>query len=156
MPFVENLGTGGGSLDAQYGDGSTPGTYPLLLDPTTSGPFVYTPGTAGNYVAVPHSDSLNILGTEGTKFLSLPGPGIAGQYASSPDIAALDITGDIDIRCRAQLALTTPIISSANLITKGSGGGNYAFFFGVNTAGRLFFEWSNNGVTTTRSEEHTF
>lgn len=150
MPFAENLGTGGGSLDAQYGSSPTANTNaPLLLDPRTSGNFVYTPGTAGNYVAVPHSPSLNILGTEGTPFLSLPGFAISSQYASSPDTGALDITGDIDLRCRAQLTPVVPLSGNANLITKGGLGGNYAFFFGVDTAGRLFFEWSNNGVTTT-------
>ena len=144
MPFVENLGTGGGSLDAQYGDGTTPGTFPLLLDPTTSGPFVYTPGSAGNYVAVPHSDSLNILGTEGTKFLSLPGS--VTQYAFTPGVSALAITGDIDIRVRVALDDWTAA-TNQTLMSKWSGGvSGQAFYFDVrNTSGRLLFEWYTSG-----------
>lgn len=101
MPFAENLGTGGGSLDAQYGSSPTANTNaPLLLDPRTSGNFVYTPGTAGNYVAVPHSPSLNILGTEGTPRLVLPGVG--AQFAQTPNTAATNITGDLELVARIE------------------------------------------------------
>jgi len=98
MPYVENLGSGGGTLDAQYGSSSAPNTNaPLLLDPRTSGNFVYTPGSAGNYVSVPHADSLNILGTEGTKFLSTPGNGV---HAESPSAVAFNPTTAYSVSLR--------------------------------------------------------
>ena len=132
MPFAENLGTGGGALDAQYGSSPTANTNaPLLLDPRTSGNFVYTPGTAGNYVAVPHSPSLNILGTEGTPFLSLA-PGNLGQRAESPAAASLAITGDIEVVSRVSStswASSGAQIGFGNRDCGGTVGGWFMFTF---------------------------
>ena len=43
---------------------------------------------------------------DGEKYVRLPGT--AGNYISTPDSAALDITGDIDIRARADLTIGHP------------------------------------------------
>lgn len=149
MPYVENLGSGGGTLDAQYG--SAPGANtnaPLLLDPTATGPFVYTPGTAGNYVSVPHSPSLNILGTQGTPFLSLPGE--ANTLARTPNVAALQITGDVEIVARVyspqwQSTATEWICGNRdNLATVGG--------FLVSTfTGAPFMSWVDAATNTSRS-----
>jgi hypothetical protein len=143
MPYVENLGSGGGTLDAQYGSSSAPNTNaPLLLDPRTSGNFVYTPGSAGNYVSVPHADSLNILGTEGVKFLSLPGEN--SQFASSPDATALDITGDIDLRAR--LAADNWSDPDAPYVLAKSQSGQRSYAIQI-IGGGLVLYWTTDGST---------
>jgi len=88
-------------------------------------------GQAVGFVAggIPQSD----------KFLNLPGT--SGAYASTPDSAGLDITGDIDIRVEAALVDWTP--STLNvLVAKRSGGGgaDTAYLLGVNTTGVLLFQ----------------
>ena len=146
MPFAENLGTGGGSLDAQYGSSPTANTNaPLLLDPRTSGNFVYTPGTAGNYVAVPHSDSLNILGTEGTPFFA-----VQGSSASQCRIASdsnLNVTGDLEVVLRFSadnwvLPLNIFISRGANPL--------FCWRVGLTGAGNLFIDASPNGLFASR------
>jgi hypothetical protein len=67
---ILNLGTGGSDLNGQ--NGSTSGAD------SNDARFLEWPGdNAGNYVYL---------------------PGVASNYLSVPDEAALDITGDIDIR----------------------------------------------------------
>jgi hypothetical protein len=146
VPFVENLGTGGGSLDAQYGSTAAPNSNaPLLLDPRTSGNFVYMPGSAGNLVGVPHADSLNILGTEGTPFLSLPG--VAGNYASTPDASALDITGDIEIVARLSMSDWTPSATQTVLGKWTATGGQRSYMFQVAATGPLSLSLSSDGTS---------
>ena len=73
--------------------------------------------------------------------------GLAGNYANTPDSAALDITGDIDIRVKVAMTDWTP--SAANvLINKAtSASSQFSYQLIVNTDGsfRLFF--STDGTT---------
>ena len=71
--------------------------------------------------------------------------GTSGNYLSSPDAAALDVVGDIDIRCQVALDDWTP--SSANsLVAKFTGTGNQrSYQLRVNTDGTLFLGWSTTG-----------
>lgn len=141
---VENLGTGGAQLDAISGSAvDTTTNDPLWLGIEES-KFVRTPGVAGNYVAVPHSSSLNILGTEGTPFLSLPGPGFLTQHTETPDQPALDITGDIDVR--VDLAADDWSEDSA-LLSKFGSAGNHSWTFRKVSTGALRFGWSTDGTS---------
>jgi len=73
--------------------------------------------------------------------------GVTGNYLSVPDAAALDITGDIDIRVQAALDDWTPA-ALGYLIAKvqtGSTGISYGMY--VNTNGTITFVWSSNGTT---------
>lgn len=77
--------------------------------------------------------------------LVLPGTW-AGNYASTPDSAALSITGDIDIRVRVALTDWTPA-SATHLLTKGPGnalGGSWNL--SVTTSGKLNFMWNEAGT----------
>jgi hypothetical protein len=61
MPYAENLGTGGAALNALYG--STPAVNsnaPLLLEPGDEGAYVYLPGSVGNYLSAPYSESFQL------------------------------------------------------------------------------------------------
>lgn len=82
-------------------------------------------------------------------------PGNAGDYASAPDSAALDITGDIDVRIEATLAnWCQPDYPSAGqnsfprtqLIGKSSSG-QISWALHV-ASSRPYFEWSTDGVNT--------
>jgi hypothetical protein len=70
-------------------------------------------------------------------------PGTSGNYASAPDSAALDVTGDLDVR--AHLNNVDGATNNAILATLSVGGG---FTFAITTAGfpRLYFVDSGGTV----------
>jgi hypothetical protein len=74
-------------------------------------------------------------------------PGIASNFASTPDAAALDITGDIDIRVKVALDDWTPSAQTALLAKDVVSGGQRSYNLGVNTSGQLTFVWTTNGST---------
>ena len=82
-----------------------------------------------------------------TRALPVPGlqlPGASGDYASTPDNAALDITGDIELRALAA-ADDWSLAADQTLIGKFSTG-QLSYRLGVN-AGEPFFQASANGTS---------
>lgn len=78
------------------------------------------------------------------KFLILNGA--STTYASTPDAAALDITGDIDLRAYVVLRDWTPAVEQA-LIAKWTTSANFSYVFGVtNATGTLRFAYSDTGA----------
>ena len=75
-------------------------------------------------------------------------PGVGGTYLSTPDSAAVSVTGDIDIRCRVALTDYTAASEGA-LVTKFGAAGQRSFRFFVDTAGRLNFNMSTDGTANT-------
>ena len=75
-------------------------------------------------------------------------PGVGGTYLSTPDSAAVSVTGDIDIRCRVALTDYTAASEGA-LVTKYGAAGQRSFRFFVDTAGRLNFNMSTDGTANT-------
>ena len=75
-------------------------------------------------------------------------PGTSGNYVSSPDAAALDIVGDIEIVCRVGLNDWTPT-AETTLVSKRGASTQISYRLYVTTAGILTLEWSTNGTTTT-------
>jgi hypothetical protein len=73
-------------------------------------------------------------------------PGVASNYASAPDSAALDVTGDIDLRVKVALDDWTPAAITP-FITKWAAS-NYSYFFNIATDGKLQLFWTANGSTT--------
>lgn len=80
----------------------------------------------------------------GTNYLELPGA--VGDYASTPDSAALDITGDIEIIVYAAADDWTPS-ANAMFVAKQNGGGQTSYALYLLTSGTLFFQTSNDGTT---------
>lgn len=74
-------------------------------------------------------------------------PGTAGNYASTPDTAALDIVGDIDMRVDMTPTSWTPASTSA-LMGKWSGAPNRSYLFNLTTTGLLELAWSADGSAT--------
>lgn len=72
--------------------------------------------------------------------------GASGTYASTPDAAALDIVGDLDLRVRVAMNDWTPAAEST-LIAKYTATGNQrSYGLAVTTGGNLIFRWSENGT----------
>lgn len=74
----------------------------------------------------------------GTPYVYLPG--VAGNYVSMPDSAALDITGDIDLRCRCSLS-PWPVSSTTVLLGKSDGSTQRAYELLVLASGALRLQW---------------
>ena len=78
------------------------------------------------------------------KFLLLDGT--SGCFASTPDSAALDITGDIDIRVEARLTNWVPNPNIWAFAAKYGDAGNRSFVFQIIATGELQLVWSSNGT----------
>lgn len=72
-------------------------------------------------------------------------PGVSGNYASAPDAAPLDITGDISLMACANPDWT-PASTSNRLIAKNNVGTQCSYWFGVATTGIPFLAWSPDGT----------
>ncbi len=73
-------------------------------------------------------------------------PGASGDFASTPDAASLDITGDIDLRVRVALDDWTPAAEST-LIAKYTATGNQrSYALAVTATGALILRWSEDGT----------
>ncbi|MCZ4602915.1 hypothetical protein O3S80_03840 [Streptomyces sp. Lzd4kr] len=84
------------------------------------------------------------FGYDGEDFLFLSGSN--GDYASTPDAASLDITGDLDIRARVALDDWTPAAEST-LIAKYTATGNQrSYALAVTSGGNLILRWSEDGT----------
>jgi hypothetical protein len=85
-----------------------------------------------------------LLTHTGTNYLYLPGA--AGNYASTPDSAALDITGDLDLIAWCALDDWTPAASNV-LISKFFGAGTYSYELLIAPSGFVQLRWSADGTT---------
>lgn len=97
-----------------------------------------TGGTAldarfGSTTGVDTNDPL-LLTHIGTNYLYLPG--ITGNYASTPDSAALSITGDMQITAKVNLIDWTPTANNS-IVVKGDAGAQDSYTFRVLTTGLL-------------------
>lgn len=73
-------------------------------------------------------------------------PGITGNYMSTPDSAALDITGDITAVAKVNMPDWTPASSNTFLCKWNTTGNQRSYAFQINAAGRLEFYWSVAGA----------
>lgn len=118
---IVNLGTGGADLNGQ--NGSTSGAD------SNDAQFLDWPGdNAGNYVYVATTTNNGM---------------------SVPDEAALDITGDIDLRAHVALDDWTPSANRDVLGKLAGTGDQRSYLLRVTTAGTLALLWSENGTAAT-------
>jgi hypothetical protein len=115
---IINLGTGGAALNGR--NGSTAGAD------SNDALFLDWPGdNQGNYVYL---------------------PGVNGNFLSVPDAAALDVTGDIDLRVRVAMDDWTPA-GISGLVSKWLTTGNQrSYSFRLLTTGVLRLVWSADGT----------
>jgi hypothetical protein len=74
-------------------------------------------------------------------------PGTSGNYASTPDTAAISITGDLDQRVRVSLNDWTPAALTTIAGKYNATGNQRSWLLRVNTDGTLEFRWSTDGVS---------
>lgn len=80
---------------------------------------------------------------------ALQGSANVGAYASTPDTAALDIVGNIDIRVRCAAEDWTPAAEQMPIAKNSSATNNRSWAFSVLATGQLQLSWSTNGTTVT-------
>ena len=80
----------------------------------------------------------------GGVFLSLPGT--SGSYASTPDSAALSITGDLELEFEVTAANWTPAATQL-LLAKDDSASGRAYWLSLNTDGTLTLFWTEDGST---------
>src|SRR6185369_1601008 len=84
------------------------------------------------------------LGLFGARAQGLTLPGGSGNYVSTPDNAALDIVGDIDLRADIQ---TNDWTANGGLVTKWGAAGVRSYEFAINPDGTLSMVWSTDGTS---------
>ena len=105
----------------------------------------------GNTTGVDQFDP-TLLSHTGTNHLYLPG--LASNYASAPDSAALDITGDIEIVARVALDDWTPT-GVMQLVGSVQADPNRRFRLLVQTSGVLQLEWWPTGSAASSASRST-
>lgn len=90
-------------------------------------------------------DDYTTMLAQQNSYLNLPGA--SGDYASTPDAAALDIAGDIEFIARVSLTDWTPG-SAQTIISKCSTAGNQvSFLMSIDTLGRIVIQNSPDGTS---------
>lgn len=101
----------------------------------------------GNYSLFQNTASARpaVLGWDGLNYGYLNG--VAGNYYSTPDSTAVDITGDLDLRILLAMPDWTPSADSAVLSKYTTTGNQRSYRLAVlSSSGQLFFQWSADGV----------
>ncbi|MFF0140481.1 carbohydrate binding domain-containing protein [Streptomyces sp. NPDC005227] len=111
----------------------------------------YSPRNAAGpyYGSIGRNTPCRVSVLTGTPYLDLPG--LFTDYAGTPDVAALDITGDLDVRLDMTIANWLPgalsgISGTAEWIGKLQSASK-SWFLGARS-GRLYFEWSADGTNS--------
>lgn len=83
--------------------------------------------------------------------------GTAGNYVTTPDHSALDITGDLDVRAEVALDDWTPTNSMALVSKYLPTGDQRSYIFQLTSGGTGFLQlvWSEAGTSTTKSASST-
>jgi hypothetical protein len=126
--------------------------YVDAIDASASGQTITNLGNAGSLLpttlgSTTSADSNDpiFLAHTGTNYVYLPGA--SGNYISTPDAAALDITGDIDIRLQLALDDWTPV-STLQILTKESSSTTRSYRLSVLSTGGIQLIWSVDGSAT--------
>lgn len=99
------------------------------------------------YEFAPFSDEVIATDPNGAYFTGsgLRFANASGNVVNSPDSAALDITGDIDLRAKVALDDWTP--ANTVVFVNKYQASNRSYEFYINSTGNLGFQWSNDGTT---------
>ncbi|MFF8901661.1 hypothetical protein ACF082_29740 [Streptomyces lydicus] len=112
------------------------------------GKYVPRNPTGPYYGLIGRNTPVRVSVLTGANYLGLPGA--VGDYASTPDTAALDITGDLDVRFDGTLtnwgATNLELIGKFTFAT-----GGRSWFLGMRN-GFPHFEWSVDGANTIQAD----
>jgi hypothetical protein len=125
------------------------GRCTLTLDNRT-GKYSPRNPTSPYYGQLGRNTPIRISVKAGASYLAVPGGNLPGVGASTPDAAALDITGDLDVRIDATLSnwSTVGLLSAVDLCGKYVTGTNQRSWFLQQRNGCPYLEWSPDGTTT--------
>lgn len=87
---------------------------------------------------------ISVGGRKYDLYLNLPGA--SGDYASTPDAAGIDITGDINLVAYVAMTDWTPAAQSALVAKFTTTGNQRSYGMTVETSGALGIAWSANGT----------
>lgn len=137
--------------------GTDPGATPVWTDisPYLQGPITVHRGRPDELSAFGAGTATIVLANEDRRFDPTIGaaaqwidlPGTSGNYASTPDSAAVSITGDIDIRVKVALDDWTPAAEQA-LVAKWTNPSSRSYLFSVLTTGALRLRLTTDGSTS--------
>lgn len=121
----------------------------LVLD-NNSGSYSPKNPTGPYYGQIGRNTPLRVSVLTGSTYLDLPGG--TADYAGTPDDAALDIVGDLDVRLDASWAswlapIDTTLLETVEMMAK-LNSGQKSWLLG-SRQGKLYFEWSADGSTST-------
>jgi len=109
-------------------------------------------GTAGSVLDAQYGSTTGadtndplLLEHDGTNYLYLPGS--SGNTASTPDSAALDITGDLEIVLRTAQNVWTPSVNHYPIGKRATTGNQRSWLVENITTGAVGLYWSANGTT---------
>jgi hypothetical protein len=122
--------------EARWRAGNYSSTLDALVDESGNGLHA----RLGSAVGADSNDPLR-LGYAG-KYVYFPG--IAGNYPSAADSAALSVTSDIDLRGQVALSDFTPA-SKQTIIGKWDTGATHSYTFGIRSDGKPELAWSTTG-----------
>lgn len=153
-PYVFGREGGGVSIfrgAPSEGQSTDPGRMSFELD-NRGGRFTPKNPTSPYYGKIGRNTRIRASVYTGDTYLDLPPEISGGHYASTPDAAALDITGDIDIRFEADLVnwqsnFEDPDFRRVELLGKVQSGGNHSWVVFI-YEDRLVLEWSADGTNT--------
>lgn len=117
------------------------------LSSTIVDDYEYTPNVENLYrlMAPVFYDSFQRAYPVGAALVTV---GTATSYASTPDVAALDIVGDIDLQADF-LPETWPPLADATLVGKfNDSTNNRSYRLDITTTGQIRITWSTNGTNT--------
>jgi hypothetical protein len=125
------------------------GRCTLTLDNRT-GKYSPRNPTSPHYGQLGRNTPIRVSVKAGASYLAVPGGTLPGVGASTPDAAALDITGDIDVRIDATLSnwSTVGVGPAVDLCGKYVTGTNQRSWFLQQRNGCPYLEWSPDGTTT--------
>ena len=83
---------------------------------------------------------------------SLTLPGTTGNYLSTPDATALDITSEMTVIARIKPTDWTPA-SQVNIVSKALTTTNISWYFQLTPTGQLQFTWSSGGTSATNTNK---
>ncbi|GGU13316.1 hypothetical protein [Streptomyces violascens] len=106
--------------------------------------------TGPYYGQIGRNTPIRVSVNAGSSYLAMPGGTTPGVGASTPDAAALDITGDIDVRIDLTMSnwVTSGVLSAVDLCGKYVTGTNQRSWFLQQRNGFPYLEWSPDGITT--------
>jgi hypothetical protein len=96
------------------------------------------------------SNDPRYLDWDGENYVYLPG--VASNFLSVPDEAALDITGDIDIRAQVALDDWTPSATQLILSKLNNTGDQRSYTVNIRTTGVVRLSWSTDGAGTVNAD----